>query len=242
MASRRASDGFALAATVLEDAGADRARAALAPETAEVWLETARRLEARDHGARRAEVRRLVGAVRVAPDASADLPPRALGLLAAEVPREVGARWMTGAPPPRRGFVASPALRDALRRLAIAAPAGDPDAARRERGAGRELLARAADAVAPEVFHRWMDAIGPEEAGAVMALRAHVAPAAPSDASWIVPLIAAAMRASHGIDPTRAIGAMRAGWNGEAGGDARSRALVRAGAELRELWEVGCLA
>ena len=46
------------------------------------------------------------------------LPLRGRGIVAALVPREVGARWMRDAPPPRAGFRTSAALRRTLAALA----------------------------------------------------------------------------------------------------------------------------
>jgi hypothetical protein len=48
---------------------------------------------------------------------SAALPPRVRGILATLVAKEVGARWMRDAPPPRAGFRTSAALRHTLAAL-----------------------------------------------------------------------------------------------------------------------------
>lgn len=65
-----------------------------------------------------------------------DLPAPARALLAADVPRELGRRWMAEASPVRRGFRSTAGLRATLRRY-VGAP--DPDAAERERAAGEAL-------------------------------------------------------------------------------------------------------
>lgn len=110
-----------LAALRFDDAGLSAVEAHL-PRT---WLDAAHALRAdvsrMDAGDKARRMRRVVDAMRGALPETPPLPPRALGLMCAEVGRETGRRWAAASPAPRRGFVASAELRRWLTRLAGAA-------------------------------------------------------------------------------------------------------------------------
>jgi hypothetical protein len=112
-------EGFALAAAAHGDRGGDLAARGLAPDVAPLAREVALRLSAADPAARKAWVRATLAAARPAPSAAPEgSPPRALALLAPHVARDLGRRWLEGAPLPRAGYVADPELLTLLLRLA----------------------------------------------------------------------------------------------------------------------------
>ncbi len=188
----------------------------------------------------------MASTLRPIPRADAALGPRALSLLAADVPRETGARFLAGAPMPRRGFLPAPALRATLRRLAASPrPAPDPVVAERERNVGREVLAVAfrRDQEGKDVAEA-LDAVGPAEAAAAMALAPLLSEAA-ATASRPAPigaLLRAALMAAPGPERLRALGAMHLGASGEGPGDAVSARWRSAGEEIGAMQEAGCLA
>jgi hypothetical protein len=128
-----------LAATAREDRDGAAAAGGLSPDLGAALAGRLEALAQLDRTRRRAEVRRLAASLRRVPSDAA-LPPRAAALLATHVPREVGQRWLAGAPRIRRGFSASASLRASLRRLA--APA-DPAAETDERAAAARVDADA---------------------------------------------------------------------------------------------------
>jgi hypothetical protein len=106
--------GFALAAAAHDDRAAERAFPGLARDVADEAVAHARQLAKQDRAARRRWLRTVLSARPVlAPDDSA--PPRALALLANDVPRDVGRRWLAVAPAPRAGYVPDPRLLALLR-------------------------------------------------------------------------------------------------------------------------------
>ena len=111
--------GFALAAAAHDDRAAERACAGLAADVADHAAAYARRLAEQERGARRRWLREVLSVPR-ALDLRAEeggRPPRALALLANDVPREVGRRWLAAAPAPRAGYVPDPRLLALLRAL-----------------------------------------------------------------------------------------------------------------------------
>lgn len=241
--SSRAVEGFLLAATVAEDDSVESARHGLAARPAAQVSGAAERLRAMDGSARRSEVRRIAAILREPPAADAQVPPRARALLAREMPRDIGRLWLAAAPPPRRGFVAAPALRDVLRRAARCSRPHDEATAARERGAGREVLARALRGRADEDRVRVLASLEPDEAGAVLALEPLVDASAPAGSSPVdgdAVMIWLADTTRRGDAKTRVVGAMLLGWSGDPDGDGRSAGWRRAGAEVRELVEAGC--
>ncbi len=110
-------DGMVLAATAADDRDGALAAPGLTPALARTWAARLDALSRLDTDARRAEVRRLAGRLRpIAP--SADLPVRARAILASSVPRALGRKWASQAPPVRRGLRIDPSLKATLRRLA----------------------------------------------------------------------------------------------------------------------------
>jgi hypothetical protein len=109
-------DGMLLAAAAQGDGGR-AAIAGLAPGLARRFSAAIRELDALERGHRHARLRATVAKLAAIPT-DARLPPRAAAVLAPEVPREIGARWMASAPPVRRGFRVHRSLKTSLRRLA----------------------------------------------------------------------------------------------------------------------------
>lgn len=244
----RTTSGFLLAATVAEDDASATARGGLVRSLAEHVAPEAEALANRPADERRAIIRRHASTLRGPARADAPSVPRARALLAPEMPRDVGRVWLAAAPKPRRGYVAPAALRDVLRRVTREARPADPQLAHRERGAGRDLIARHLRDTSEQERAAVLDSLGAEEAGAVLALESLLgAESADLDASAIAAIVRAT-RSRPAIAPddrTRAAGAMALGWlggDGDDGGDALSRPFWRAGRELRELMEAGCRA
>jgi hypothetical protein len=113
-------EGYVLAATAADE----RRTSGLCEQAAERVAARLDSLAAMPPEARRAEVRAIAGRLAATPDAvSEPLPPRAAGLL-------VGA---ANAPMPRRGFIAPPGVREAIRRAAQRTPPREERAAREQR-------------------------------------------------------------------------------------------------------------
>jgi hypothetical protein len=216
-------DGLALAATLAGDRGGAAAPGLAADLAAAVEskLEALRALEGK---ARERAIAAMAAGLRPSIDPGATLPARAAAILAPEVPREVGARWIDGAPPPRAGFRAHASLRATLRRLARR----DTESAHRDRDRdrGRSLLRHA---IAGGVSEG--EALGALDAGERDAvLAAPEAGDASARARWAA-LARAAIDAGAGSDLARALGAME---RGAAGGGGPSE---RAGRECAAVWE-----
>jgi hypothetical protein len=120
----RRREGFALAAAARGDAGAHKAAPGLCADVVADATSVALRLSAGDAAARRRWVRELLHAPRTwtpGPSVTAGtpthIPPRALGLLATQVDRDLGRRWLKAAPLPRPGFTPEPRLLALLRQL-----------------------------------------------------------------------------------------------------------------------------
>jgi hypothetical protein len=112
--------GFALAAASCRDRDGALGAAGLAGGVATQATTWARRLAALDGPARQRFVREQIAwlAAPAPPTEPApSWPPRALGLLASSVEREVGRRWLEQAPRPRTGYAPDPKLLALLRRL-----------------------------------------------------------------------------------------------------------------------------
>ncbi|MDH5673489.1 MAG: hypothetical protein OEZ06_15145 [Myxococcales bacterium] len=113
----REQDGLALASVICRDSGGQRAAAGIADSARDSALERAHQLASLDSRARRAWVRRALEPQVLQLDSATPHPPRALGLLAAELPREQGREAERRAPAPRPGFRAGNELRAVLRKL-----------------------------------------------------------------------------------------------------------------------------
>ena len=235
MPSQRFIEGYLLAASIADDA-ANEAAAGLFDTLRREMLTAAARLAELSHDVRRSEVRRIASQLREPPRADAALPARARALLARDVPKDVGRIWLAAAPAPRRGFVASAALREVLRRASRAAPrTSDSERDAKERGAGREVLARAWKSADESSRAALLDGLDAGEASAVLALAPLVEAHGAVDSAIEAALVRSAM-ASPGTTRTPVLGAMLAGATGEPGDDHEHRA----GREIAELESVSC--
>jgi len=168
------------------------------------------------------------------------LPARARALLAAEVERERGERWLREAPPPRRGFRASPGLRATLARWGRddAAPTAEDDTA--ARGRGRRALVRArrllpADDACLRELH-----VEAEEAVAVQTLEGLVPETSDGASPELLRMLlrASAARPAE-LDVSLAVGRMLDGAMAEEDGRALGP-LQRTGRELAEWMDATC--
>lgn len=128
-APQRLIEGYLLAAAISEETEPASA-AGLHDPPRRAILRAASELRALDPDTRRNALRRIAALLREPPPDDAALPPRARAIVARDVSREVGRAWIASAPAPRRGFVASAALREVVRRTACSPTASER--ARRE--------------------------------------------------------------------------------------------------------------
>ncbi len=110
--------GFALAATMADDRGASLAARGLAPSVVGRVTRVAEALEVMDARSRRREVARMAALLAPPAPEQAVLPPRAQALLASQVPKEIGRRWLAAAPAPRPGYAPEPGLRTLIAHFA----------------------------------------------------------------------------------------------------------------------------
>lgn len=229
--------GFLLAAELAGDRRGARGLAGLAAPRSTRVAALAAELDAWPGEARAALWRTsAAGLRRVALDGASLLDPRARALLAAEVPRAVGERWLRASPPPRRGFVADEGLRAVVRAAARAAEGEmDLDLVARSRGRGRRLLAAAWCGPSERAAREFVAALEADEAAAVLALAALPADADLPDgrAVDVAGLLAAAARIAPPPDRVLAVGVMAEALAAPAaGGDRRVRAWRRLAREL----------
>jgi len=119
--SAQRQQGFALAAAAHDDRAGERALPGLARDIAADAAAHARSVAQLDRAARRRWVRDLLGTRPALDLRSAETrPARALALLAGDVPRDVGRRWLAAASVPRAGYVPDPRLLALLRALCAA--------------------------------------------------------------------------------------------------------------------------
>ena len=118
----RFSSGFALAATIAGDPGAERACAGLHDSLREPATQVARELLTLSKAARRARVGALARQERKAWPTEARSPLRAYGLLARSEQASTLPRFVHAAPLPRAGFTPEPGLVRLLRRIAFQLP------------------------------------------------------------------------------------------------------------------------
>jgi hypothetical protein len=128
--SERFLAGFALAATIAKDPGAQLAQQGLAAGVSSALTRTARELSALDKAERRARIRLLTVTEAEPPALPAEpaSPLRAYALLARKHRGHELPRWLRDAPLPRPGYVADRALTALLARIA----ARQPSAAEKE--------------------------------------------------------------------------------------------------------------
>lgn len=121
--SEHLRSGFALAATIAKDSGADKARAGLAPSSLEELISMARELATLPKAQRRARVRALMSPTTLPAPTRAPRGPqpplRALALLQHRVALSDDAQeQLRSAPLPRPGFTPDPRLLALLQRVA----------------------------------------------------------------------------------------------------------------------------
>jgi hypothetical protein len=229
--------GFLLAAELAGDRRAGRGLVGLAARRSAGIAALAAELDALPGEARAALWRTwAAGLRRVSVEGASCLPPRARALLAAEVPRPVGERWLREAPPPRRGFVADEGLRAVVRAAASAAEGEtDPDLVARSLGRGRRLLAAALCGPSERAARDFVAALDADEAGAVLSLAALPAAVDLQEGREVdvAGLLAAAVRSAPPADRVFALGVMAEALAAPApGGDRRVRAWRRLAREL----------
>lgn len=124
--SEQARQGFALAATIADDRDGEIAAAGLTPSAAEELCGVAAQLARLAPDERRRKVKEIAALLLAPLPRAPDLPPRALALLAAEVDRETGRRWIEASPPPRPGLEPDLGVKTLVRLVAMraAAPPG----------------------------------------------------------------------------------------------------------------------
>jgi hypothetical protein len=117
--SQLTCEGFALAAAAADDPGAALAERGLTPSTAAALTREAKKLAGLEPGKRRQRIKRITARLRPRVPENPGLPARALALLAREVDRNTGQRWLDASPAPRPGYRPEPGLRAVIRRVAI---------------------------------------------------------------------------------------------------------------------------
>jgi hypothetical protein len=120
--SERFLAGFALAATIAKDPGAQLAQQGLAAGIASALTKTARELAALDKAERRARIRMLAEPEAHALPTEPASPLRAYALLARKRRAHEVPRWLRDAPLPRPGYAAERALTALLARIAARPP------------------------------------------------------------------------------------------------------------------------
>lgn len=133
--SERFLAGFALAATIAKDPGAELARPGLCADRQGPVSATARELLELSKAERRARIRSWMQPKRGMWPSAPTAPLRAYGLLAQRTFANVRPDWLRSAPLPRPGYTPDPQLLELLQRIAaetVERPAG-PHAAERQR-------------------------------------------------------------------------------------------------------------
>jgi hypothetical protein len=240
--SQRMIEGFLLAAAIAEDAAGEIARVALAPAAAKAAARAAERLETLDAGVRRQELRRIAASLRPPPSEDAVLTARARAVLARDMPKEIGRMWLGTSPATRRGWSASRALRETVRRAACAARADDdPARETEEHGAGREALARAWTRASEDDRASLLHGLPADEASSVLALAQLLDGGALRSAGRSGTLddvlVRTAASCSEGTRRIRVLGAMCLAASGDARALGRASSFYRAGREIAELLE-----
>jgi len=123
--------GFLLAATVLEDRETEEGLRGLCPALVERVRAVLTALPD-DREERLSDVKTIARGTRVRPEMEDRLSPRARALVAVDVAREVGERWLSEAPPIRKGYRAPTGLRRTLRKAACSALESNDARSRRE--------------------------------------------------------------------------------------------------------------
>ena len=125
--SERVRAGFALAATIAKDPGAEAACAGMSDALLPALTDTARELQTLSKAERRARIRALTTPEIDAFAFRASGHPRALALLAHSRNSAPTAReWLRELPLPRPGYAAEPSLVAVLSRVAARTQKGGP--------------------------------------------------------------------------------------------------------------------
>lgn len=198
--------------------------------------ELALALEAMERTAKDGWMRRVLANRAAIGQGAFALPARARALLATEVPRERGRRWLDGAPPPRRGYRPDPRLKRLLR--ALASQPRDADAEELEHAEGLKQALRCRARSERPGWLALERELGPSDRAQLEARDAR-----PSSDALDLDLLDefAHLAAEHGVsgERLRFFGALGLGAREGAstGGDERSRAWRRAGSEIAQLFE-----
>jgi len=227
-------DGVLLAAQVAGDRGAAAAAQALAPSLGARVMLAATALDALSAPSPAEALRAIAAQLRaVSPERASRLAPRARALLAADVPRALGAVWQREAPAVRRGFAASVGVRAVVRAAAADGwRSANLELAARELGRGRALLARATAALDADAASALVESLDAAEAAAVLALRALLGVSEGPADTMAASLLDAAQRAAP-EQLVRALGAMALAVEGDgASGDVRSHVWRRIALEI----------
>ena len=226
-------DGLLLAAQVAGDRGAAAVAQALTPSLGARVVVAAAALDVRSASSRAEALRATAAQLRaVSSERASRLAPRARSLLAADVPRSLGAVWQREAPAVRRGFAATAGVRAVVRAAAADVwRSADPELAARERGRGTALLARATAALDAAASTAIVESLDAAEAAAVLALRTLLGVSEGPADRMAAALLDAAQRAApeHLL---RALGAMALAVEGGASGDVRSHPWRRIALEI----------
>lgn len=237
--AHRVSRGFALAAVIADDKGAAQALCGLTDGARSTVAGVLEHMATLQGAERRRELRSMAEELRPLPPGR-DLiaRPRVRALLAPDVERDVGVRWLSEAPAVRRDYRSPPGLRASVRRAAASAAsaAHASSEADTERGLGRLMLAQLAPHLDAAVLTAVLKDLGAEEAGAVVALRQLLAPSR-WDAGVVGQahaLLDVALQVAAGPELTRVLGAMKLGADAD-GSEISLGQWRRTGEELGEV-------
>lgn len=231
-------EGFVLAASLHGDRLGERSLGAVRPHEGAIVRSALERLDSLAPEARRQLLRRIVAPLRRAPAADADLPARARAILASDVDRRTGEKWLSNAPAPRRGFRPDRGLRRLLRHLAVSPSLDDPQVREKEMEVGIAIAARTIPSLSQRERTAFLKSVGQVAATEVLKaadLRPHEHVSTEAVDIILFSLVAGMATKIMGTDRLRLLGALRLGYEGDPFGDANSTAWRRAGREMREL-------
>lgn len=221
-------DGLALAATLKSDRNGAAIRDALSADLARALDEHMAALRTLSGGERERRLASVIASLRPSIPDDPPLPARALAMLATEVHRSLGARWIAGAPLPRRGFRTNAALRASLRRIASSEGALDAELAARDEAEGRDILMDIVHHLPAAIRDTLLEALGPRRVDPADEDFAFASDHRPRRIAFVRALI----RTSATQELCRIVGAVERGVRGE-GNDA----WARAGREMGVIWE-----
>ncbi len=220
-------DGLALAATLKSDRNGAAIRHALSDDLASSLEQHVASLRGLSSHERERTLASVIASLRPSVPEAPPLPARALAMLATEVHRSLGARWMASAPLPRRGFRTSAALRASLRRIASSESDMGAELAARDEAEGRVILQELVHHVPVAFRDTLLEALGPGRTDSVEPSENH----RPRRIAFVRALI----RTSPAQELCRIVGAAERGARGES-----HDAWARAGREMNVIWERSC--